>query len=153
VTGGLQLASTGDLIVHDSVIDAGAGAHLPAITAADGELTIERATVWGAVNVRVIEASETNFVDNVTVEDRFHGCIRVQAASPRASVLAAAAPASAIGTRLSFVSIDRDDPGARATFRNLRPVPCSPAPEDGRRDGRVPRTQAGPRSTRHTGAG
>jgi hypothetical protein len=108
LTGGLRLASTGDLIVHDSVIDTGAGANRPAIAASDGELTIERATVWGTVGVRVLEASETIFVDKVMVEDRFHGCIRYSRVTeakdlPRQHRLA-------IGTRLRFVSIDRHDP-------------------------------------------
>ncbi|HEV7876495.1 hypothetical protein [Bradyrhizobium sp.] len=118
LTGGLQLASSGDLIVHDSVIDTGAGSNLPAIETADGELGIERATVWGAVNVRVLEASETIFVDDVTVEDRFHGCIRYSRVTGASITKLPRQHRLAVDTRVRFAALDRHNPAHARLLEN-----------------------------------
>ncbi len=71
-TAGLQLAGTGILRIRDSIVD-GSG---PAIVIPEGDAELERVSVGGTVSVRVLEASEVIFADDVEVEDRFHGCVR-----------------------------------------------------------------------------
>jgi hypothetical protein len=82
VTGGLVLAGVGRLDVRDSIVDGGASA----ISAPAGRVDLERVSVGGTVDVRVLEASEVIFLDDVAVEDRFHGCVRFSRVSS-ASVL------------------------------------------------------------------
>ncbi len=76
VTGGLQIDGDGVLAIRDSVVDRGLGRGLAALVAAEATVTTDRVTVFGTVGVRVLEASETYFDDDVTVEDRFEGCVR-----------------------------------------------------------------------------
>jgi hypothetical protein len=106
LTGGLVLVGNGGLVITDSVVDAGAGA--AAITADEGEVHLERSTVVGEVECRVIHASETIFEADVTVTDRFRGCVRysrVTSASvlPRIHRVVEDVP-------LAFVSRSRHDP-------------------------------------------
>jgi hypothetical protein len=108
LTAGLELVGTGSLVITDSVVDAGGGA-AQAITVADGEVHLERATVIGTVACRVVHASETIFDDDVTVTDRFRGCVRysrVTSASvlPRIHRVVSDVP-------LLFVSRNRHHPG------------------------------------------
>src|SRR5262249_27553192 len=72
-TAGLELAGAGTLAVADSIVDAGSG---EAIVAPVGEVVLDRVSLAGAVDVRVVDASEVIFDGTVTVEDRFHGCVR-----------------------------------------------------------------------------
>ncbi|MDX6512052.1 MAG: hypothetical protein QOE36_1556, partial [Gaiellaceae bacterium] len=72
-TGGLVLAGAGVLTVSDSIVDARPGA---ALGATAGEVVLERVSVGGEVDVRVLEASEAIFDGRVTVENRFQGCVR-----------------------------------------------------------------------------
>lgn len=76
LTAGLALNGSGVLRVSDSVVDAGRGPGAVALTATNGEIRIERSTIFGTVDCRVIDASETIFEHTVTVTDRFHGCVR-----------------------------------------------------------------------------
>jgi hypothetical protein len=128
ILGGIQLTSAGMLRVRTSVIDTGVGAGLVAIEAPLGIVDLERSTVFGTVACMVIEASESIFMNDVVVEDRFRGCVRfsrVTAASvlPRRHRLA-------VGTRVDFVAVDRHDPAhARLSER------CDPAISRGAEDG------------------
>jgi hypothetical protein len=106
LTAKLNLLTAGELVISDSVIDTGTVPE--AITVDSGQLVIERSTVIGAVTAEVIEASETIFMDAVTVQNRFAGCVRysrVTSASilPRQHRLA-------IDTPVKFLSIDRHHP-------------------------------------------
>ncbi|HYP07850.1 MAG TPA: hypothetical protein VER03_16575, partial [Bryobacteraceae bacterium] len=76
ITGGMELTGAGTLRISDSVVDAGHAPGAVALTAEDGELHLERCTVFGAVNCRIVHASETILENTVTVTDRFHGCVR-----------------------------------------------------------------------------
>jgi hypothetical protein len=72
-TAGLVLAGAGVLRVADSIVDARPAA---ALSAPVGEIVLDRVSVGGDVLVRILEASEVVFAGSVTVEDRFHGCVR-----------------------------------------------------------------------------
>ena len=128
ILGGIQLTSAGMLRIRGSVIDTGVGAGLVAIDAPLGMVDIERSTVFGTVGCMVIEASESIFMNDVVVEDRFRGCVRfsrvtVDSVLPRQHRLA-------IGTRVDFVAVDRHDPAhARLSER------CDPAITRGAEDG------------------
>ena len=73
---GLELDGPGSLSISDSVIDAGHAPNVVALTATGGEIHLDRSTVFGEVDCRVIHASETIFENTITVTDRFHGCVR-----------------------------------------------------------------------------
>jgi len=72
-TGGLELAGVGTLTVADGIVDAGSGV---ALRAPAGEVALDRVSVGGEVQVRMLEASEVIFDGLVTVENRFRGCVR-----------------------------------------------------------------------------
>ena len=72
-TAGLELAGAGVLRIADSIVDARPGLALRAPT---GAIELDRVSVGGEVETRVLEASEAIFEGLVTVEDRFHGCVR-----------------------------------------------------------------------------
>jgi hypothetical protein len=76
LTGGLELTGAGSLLISDTVVDAGSQPGAVAIAAADGEVHLDRATVFGLVSCRVMHASEAMFDRTVTVTDRFRGCVR-----------------------------------------------------------------------------
>lgn len=108
LTAGLELTGPGSLRITDSVIDAGHSPGSVALTAADGEIHLDRSTVFGAVDCRVIHASETIFEKTVTVTDRFHGCVRYSRVTsdsvlPRIHRVVKDAA-------LKFVSLDRHNP-------------------------------------------
>jgi hypothetical protein len=83
-TAGLVLAGAGVLSVSDSIVDAGPGVAVRA--PACRRVALDRVSVGGEVRVRVLDASEVIFDDGVTVDDRFHGCVRYSRA-PAASTL------------------------------------------------------------------
>ncbi|NMO15417.1 hypothetical protein HPC49_12790 [Pyxidicoccus fallax] len=110
ILAGVHLVGVVDLILVDSVVDAGAGV-LPrpvAIHAADGRLFADRATVTGTVRVRELEASEVLFTDVVEVTDQFRGCIRFSSV-PEGCVLPRRHQVVQ-GRAARFVSVSRDDP-------------------------------------------
>lgn len=72
-TGSLVLAGAGVLAVADSIVDARPGA---ALRVPAGEAVLDRVSVGGDVQARVLDASEVIFDGRVTVEDRFRGCVR-----------------------------------------------------------------------------
>jgi len=72
-TAGLELTGAGVLSVADSIVDARPG---PALRAPTGAVELDRVSVGGDVEARVLEASEVIFEGDVTVEDRFSGCVR-----------------------------------------------------------------------------
>ena len=76
LTAALELEGPGMLCITDSVVDAGQDAGTVALTAIDGTVQIDRSTIFGTVDCRVVDASETIFTDTVTVTDQFHGCVR-----------------------------------------------------------------------------
>ncbi len=115
ITGPLTVTGEGALRVRRSIVDPGAST-LDAIVVADGMAEIDRSTVLGAVDVGVLEASESIFLGVVTVTDRFRGCIRfsrveVGSVLPRRHRVVPdldVSPPVPVPVRL--VSIDRHDP-------------------------------------------
>ncbi|MBD0330882.1 MAG: hypothetical protein ICV64_12360, partial [Thermoleophilia bacterium] len=77
-TAGLVLAGAGVLAVSDSIVDARPAV---ALSVPEGTVRLDRVSVGGEVEVRVLDASEVVFDDPVTVEDRFHGCVRYSRAT------------------------------------------------------------------------
>ncbi|NOK19870.1 hypothetical protein [Corallococcus carmarthensis] len=84
----LQVNGAATVMVEESVLDAAGGA---AVQAIDSEVRFERSTVVAlradlggapAVDVRVIEASESLFTDVARARDRFHGCVRYSRVEP-----------------------------------------------------------------------
>lgn len=128
ILGAIQLTSAGTLHIRTSVVDVADTLALSAIDAPDGLVDIERSTVFGAVACMAIEASESIFMSNVEVTDRFRGCVRFSRVTtpsilPRRHRLA-------VGTRVDFVAVDRRDPAhARLSER------CDPAISRGAEDG------------------
>jgi hypothetical protein len=105
---GLDLSGPGSLRISDSVIDAGHTPGAVALQAADGEIHLDRSTVFGEVDCRVLHASETIFENTVTVTDRFHGCVRYSRVTgdsvlPRIHRVVK-------DVALKFVSLDRHNP-------------------------------------------
>jgi hypothetical protein len=101
-TGGLDLAGPGKIVVTDSIVDAGLA---QAIKAPAGTVQLDRCSVGGDVEARILEASEVIFDGRIDVEDRFHGCIRYSRVAttdglPRAHRLVA-------GTGIPVVSRNR----------------------------------------------
>ncbi|MCL4225214.1 MAG: hypothetical protein KJZ91_12190 [Myxococcales bacterium] len=115
ITGPLTMHGAGALSVTGSIVDPGDRA-ASAITASDGVVDVDRATVLGVVAAGVLEASESIFLAPVTVADRFRGCIRfsrveVGSVLPRRHRVVPdldAAPVEPVPVRL--VSVDRHDP-------------------------------------------
>jgi hypothetical protein len=105
LTAGLRLNSPGRVEVSDAVVDAQDN---QAMAAAEGWLQLDRVTVLGTVATLVIDASETIFRDDVTVQDRFHGCVRYSRVTS-GSVLPRVHRV-VVDTPLRFVSVDRHDP-------------------------------------------
>jgi hypothetical protein len=108
LTGGLELTGAGSLLISDTVVDAGSQPGAVAIAAADGEVYLDRATVFGLVSCRVMHASEAMFDRTVTVTDRFRGCVRYSRVTgdsvlPRIHRVVE-------DVTLAFVSRDRHDP-------------------------------------------
>lgn len=77
-TAGIRLDGPGELVVTDSVVDAPGAA---AVTVPIGSADLTRVSVGGTVRVRVLDADTCIFDDDVTVEDRFHGCVRYSRAT------------------------------------------------------------------------
>ena len=106
---GLELSGPGSLVISDSVIDAGHNAGAVALTATEGEIHLDRSTVFGRVNCRVLHASETIFEHTITVTDRFHGCVRYSRVTSD-SVLLPRIHRVVKDVALKFVSLDRHNP-------------------------------------------
>jgi len=108
LTAGLTLTGSGAFHISDSVVDAGQSPAAAAISAVDGEIHLDRSTIFGTVECRVLEASETIFQNTATVTDRFHGCVRYSRVTsdsmlPRFHRVV-------FDTPLKFVSLSRHDP-------------------------------------------
>lgn len=80
ITGQMRLSSDMSLLrITDSIVDAGSGR---AISGVDGlsfgpRLSIERSTVFGSIDVRLIEmASESIFTESVRADQSQSGCVR-----------------------------------------------------------------------------
>lgn len=108
LTGGLELAGRGALRITDSVVDAGRAVGTVALTATGGEIHLDRATVFGEVNCRVIHASETIFEHRVVVTDRFHGCVRYSRVTGDSVLPRIHRVVEDVALR--FVALDRHDP-------------------------------------------
>ena len=124
-TAGLRLDGPGELVVLDSIVDA-AGAAV--ITVPTGSATLTRVSVGGSVSARVLVA-DTVIVDGVvTVQDRFHGCVRYSRVAA-GSVLPQAFKVG-VDVPLRIVSRNRRDP----SWWRLR-EDCDPAVSAGAEDG------------------
>jgi len=124
-TAGLGLDGPGVLVVRDSVVDAASGV---AVDVPTGRADLTRVSVGGGVTAHVLDADTAVFDGVVTVEDRFHGCVRY-ARVAGGSVL----PRShrvVVDVPLRVVSRNRRDPG----FWRLR-EDCDPAVAAGAEDG------------------
>lgn len=124
-TAGLELLGAGVLAVNDSIVDAGAGlaARVPT-----GQLVLDRVSVGGEVRVRVLEASEVIFDGDVTVADRFHGCVRYSRVTSGSQL--PQVHRVSVDTLLRIVSRNRRDPG----WWRLR-EDCDPAVRAGAESG------------------
>ena len=123
-TAALALAGTGVLGIRDSIVD-GPGS---AIVVPEGRAELERVSVGGAVSVRVLEASEVIFADDVEVEDRFQGCVRFSRVTSE-SVLPQV-HRTAVDVPVKVVSTNRLD----ASWWRLSPD-CDPAIRRGAENG------------------
>jgi hypothetical protein len=123
-TAGLRVDGPGELVVVDSIVDA-AGA---AVTVDTGSADLTRVSVGGTVTARVLLADTVIFDGDVTVEDRFHGCVRYSRATG-GSVLPQAFKVS-YDVPLRLVSRNRRDPG----WWRLR-EDCDPLVSAGAEDG------------------
>ncbi len=113
-TAALALAGTGVLGIRDSIVD-GPGS---AIVVPEGRAELERVSVGGAVSVRVLEASEVIFADDVEVEDRFQGCVRFsrvtsESVLPQVHRTAVDVPVKVVSTNRLDASWWRLQPGLR----------------------------------------
>lgn len=108
ITAELVLLTAGELVVTNSVVDAGTSVGASAIAADSGHLTIERSTILGVVTAEVLEASETIFMNDVTVQNRFEGCVRYSRVT-RSSILPRQHRLT-VGTEVRFLASDRHDP-------------------------------------------
>jgi hypothetical protein len=124
-TAGLRLDGPGELIVVDSIVDA-AGAAVITVPTGSAELT--RVSVGGMVTTRVLFADTVIFDGDVTVEDRFHGCVRYS----RVTAGSVLPQAFKVGhdVPLRIVSRNRRDPA----WWRLR-EDCDPAVSAGAEDG------------------
>ena len=104
----VRLDTTGEIVFTDGVIDTGANVGAVAIDAPQGRITMERATVTGTVDCEVLEASECIFMDDVTVTNRFEGCIRYSRAT--APSVLPQRHRVVIDTPVDFVTVNRHDP-------------------------------------------
>jgi hypothetical protein len=124
-TAGLRLDGPGELLVVDSIVDA-AGAAV--ITVPTGSADLTRVSVGGTVTARVLFADTVIFDGDVTVEDRFHGCVRYSRKTS-GSVLPQSFKVSD-DVPLRIVSRNRRDPA----WWRLR-EDCDPAVSAGAEDG------------------
>jgi len=124
-TAGLRVDGPGELVVVDSVVDAAGAA---AVTVPTGTAELTRVSVGGTVTSRVLVADTVIFDGDVTVEDRFHGCVRYCRATS-GSVLPQAFKVS-YDVPLRLVSRNRRDP----SWWRLR-EDCDPAVSAGAEDG------------------
>ena len=111
--------------MSDSLIDAGTAL---ALEAPEGSVTLDRCTVGGRCEVRVVEASEVIFDDTVVVDDRFKGCVRYSRVTSD-SVLPHQHHVTT-DTPVRYVSLNRHDPA----WRRLR-ADCDPAVRKGAESG------------------
>lgn len=128
ITAGLRLLTRGELVVKHSVVDAGTAVGAEAIAADTGQLTIDRSTLIGTVTAEEIEASETIFMHDVIVQNRFKGCVRYSRVT-HSSILPRQHRLT-VDTEVKFLSVDRHDP----THRRLAEE-CDPAVLRGAEDG------------------
>jgi hypothetical protein len=128
VVAGIGLGTSGEILFTDGVIDSGTGAGLVAVDAPLGRVTMERASVVGSVGVEILEASECIFMDDVTVADRFEGCVRYSRVT-EPSVLPQRHRV-VVDTPVDFVSINRHDPAHMRLAEH-----CDPAVLKGAEDG------------------
>ncbi|MGY1708339.1 phage tail protein [Geodermatophilus sp. SYSU D00758] len=104
-TAGLDLAGTGRLTVADSIVDAAGDT---AVSAPAGLVELERVSVGGGVRARVLEATEVIVDGLVTVEDRFHGCVRYSRVGTGSTL--PRMHRVRVGTAVRVVSRNRRDP-------------------------------------------
>jgi|GEM_PF-1943676 len=99
ITASLALIGPGEITVRGSITNA--------IVADHGTTTIDRTTVIGTVHTSILEASESIFTGDVTVVDRFHGCIRFSRVETGSVLPARHRIVEGVAPR--FTSLDRND--------------------------------------------
>ena len=104
-TGALALAGTGALTIADSIVEARPD---DALSAPGGEVVLDRCSVGGDAFVRVIDASETIFDGQVTVENRFRGCVRYSRVTSDSTL--PRVHRNAVDVPVRIVSSNRRDP-------------------------------------------
>jgi hypothetical protein len=105
-TAGLRLAGPGALVVQDSVVDA---AEAVAIDVPSGRAELTRVSVGGTVTTRELQADTVIFDGDITVQDRFHGCVRYCRATSASTL--PQAHRVVFDVPLRIVSRNRRDPG------------------------------------------
>jgi hypothetical protein len=89
IVGGLRLSrGVAELVASDSIVDGAGGVALGDTIGGEAGCVahLERATVWGAVAVRQLYASECLIVDRAVVGDRQAGCVRFSRYQPGSSL-------------------------------------------------------------------
>lgn len=111
--GPLLVEEAGEVVVEDSIIDAGSDAGL-AVNAPLTRLITERVTIAGEVATEKVEISDTIVTGRVVAQERFRGCVRYSLVGPgsltprRHRVLETDTSGRPI--RAPFESRDRRDP-------------------------------------------
>jgi hypothetical protein len=111
--GPLRLADPGEIVIEDSILDAGAEASL-VLDAARATLTLDRGTVIGRIEVGAVEISDAILAGQVFARERFAGCIRFSllapgGETPRKHRVLRTDPATGAALRAPFLSRDRRD--------------------------------------------
>jgi hypothetical protein len=128
-TAGLEVEGAGEISIVDSIVDGvGDGGVGAALTVPTGAATLTRVSVGGTVTCRMLVADTVIFDGDVTVQDRFHGCVRYSRATQGSALPQAFKVAYDVPLRI--VSRNRRDPG----WWRLR-EDCDPAVSAGAEDG------------------
>ena len=113
--GPLHLAEAGEILVSDSLIDAGADDAL-AVSAPLARLTADRVTIAGRIETGEMDLSDTIVTGRATARERFRGCLRFCLVGPgsetprRHRVLESEEGPGGQPIRAPFLSRDRMDP-------------------------------------------
>ncbi|MFO0589345.1 MAG: hypothetical protein U0441_17540 [Polyangiaceae bacterium] len=133
LTGKLSVSGASSVVITESVIDAANG---PAVIAIDSEVRFDRCTVAAdradlagafAVDVRVMECSESLFTELARARDRFHGCVRYSRVEPESELPRRHRVTEDVAL---FVTRDRSDP-AHYRLADACPRTVSRGAEDG----------------------
>ncbi len=112
--GPVTLAEAGEIAISDSILDAGA-LTVPALTAPEADLLMDRATVFGGMALRAVDISDAILAGEVVARERFRGCIRYSllapgGETPRKHRVIRTDAATGAPVQPPFLSRDRRDP-------------------------------------------